>query len=179
MVAEREVIIVDYDPCWPDAYLAEARSLRELFADTEVHIEHIGSTAVPGLGAKPIIDILLGAGRLCEIEDRIVPIEGLGYTYVAEHERVFPERRYFNRDSGGVRSHHLHGVEFGSKFWFDHILFRDHLRSHPEVALSYYRLKLELAERFRADRQRYTESKGEFIQAVLSAAMRGSFAAPG
>ena len=178
MAADREVMIVDYDPRWSDAYLAEARSLTELFTDTEVHVEHIGSTSIPGLGAKPIIDILLGAGQLREIEDRIGAIEGLGYVYIPEYEKALPERRYFQKDSEGVRTHHLHGVEFESTFWFDHILFRDHLRSHPEVAASYYRLKQELAERFRADREKYTASKGEFIRGVLAAARRGPLAAP-
>jgi GrpB-like predicted nucleotidyltransferase (UPF0157 family) len=178
MVVDREVIIVDHDPSWSDAYVAEARSLTELFTDTVVHVEHIGSTSIPGLGAKPIIDILLGTGQLCEIEDRIGAIERLGYVYVPEYEKVFPERRYFRKDSEGVRTHHLHGVEFERTFWFDHVLFRDHLRSHPEVAASYYQLKQELAERFRTDREKYTANKGEFIRGVLAAAKRGPLAAP-
>lgn len=166
----REIVVIEYDEAWPGAFREEADLLLRLFEPGVAHIEHIGSTAVPGLGAKPIIDLMLGARELGEIERTIPAIESLGYVYVSRHEAVMPERRFFRKDIGGRRSHHLHAVEVGGTFWRDHLLFRDFLRSHPDVATEYHRLKVGLAARHRWDPEAYMDGKDPFIEDVMESA---------
>jgi GrpB-like predicted nucleotidyltransferase (UPF0157 family) len=136
-------------------------------------LEHVGSTAVPGLGAKPIIDMLLGVGRLAEVEARLPALEALGYEYVPRFESRLPERRFFVGVAPRGRTHHLHGVEIGGSFWQRQLLFRDCLRSEPETAAAYERLKRDLARRHADDRETYTEAKADFIEAVLERASAG------
>ena len=165
------VVIVPYDEQWPRHFESERIRLQSLLSGINFRIEHVGSTAVPGLGAKPIIDIMLGVDNRSQIEKRIPTFEKIGYLYVPEIETMMPEDRFFYRqDTSGLVSHHLHSVELSSNFWRDHLLFRDYLRTHPEVAEQYFQLKRKLAEQFRDDRAAYTESKSEFIAAVLAEA---------
>ncbi|CAG1011366.1 Dephospho-CoA kinase [Burkholderiales bacterium] len=161
--------LAPYAIAWPARFKAEHILLRRAFAGAGVVIEHVGSTAVPGLAAKPIVDILLGAPELALIEARIPALEALGYTYVAKHEAVLPERRFFAKPAARPRSVHLHAVVYGSPFWKNHLAFRDALRAHPALAQEYHRLKLDLAARFGEDRERYTEAKAPFIERVLRA----------
>ena len=135
--------------------------------DENVWIEHIGSTAVPGLSAKPIIDVMLGASSLERIESWVPILEGLGYEYMPIHEETMPDRRFFAKPRMRPRHIHLHGVLIGGKFWAEHIAFRDALRSSPLLATRYAELKFELSERFGDDRESYTRAKGPFISAVL------------
>lgn len=130
-------------------------------------IEHIGSTAVPGLVAKPIIDIMLGVEALARFEPRIPDLQALGYRYRPELESEIPERRFFVRVRGAARTHHLHVVQAGCGFWADHLLFRDHLRNRPETREAYNRVKLSLARQYRDDRDAYAQGKTAFIQQVL------------
>jgi GrpB-like predicted nucleotidyltransferase (UPF0157 family) len=164
------VVIVDYDPEWPARYAAEAARIRETLGDRIVAVEHIGSTAVPGLAAKPIIDLMVGLRRLADAGDCIAPLEGLGYEYVPQYEESMPERRYFHKGPPGSRTHHLHMVEVTSDFWERHLLFRDHLRAHPEETRAYAALKRELAGRHGADREAYTNAKTDFIEAAVDRA---------
>ena len=165
--------IVRYDPGWPALFEEERRSLERVFRGVPVVIEHVGSTSVPGLGGKPIVDIMLGPERLRDVEDRIRQIEQLGYGYVPEYEDHLPERRYFRKPRTPPRRFHLHAVERTSDFWERHLLFRDYLRVHPDVARKYYELKRELAERHRFDQiDSYTEAKSDFIEAALDRARR-------
>jgi len=156
------VVIVGYDPCWPDLYRAEADSILASIGQWAVAIEHIGSTAVPGLGAKPIIDIMVGIRGLAEAPACLEPLLALGYTYHPWAEASLPERRYFDR-----RGYHLHMVEVTSDFWTRQLLFRDRLRAEPETARAYCKLKKSLAARFGTDREGYTEAKTEFIEGVV------------
>lgn len=170
----RPVIIVDYDPKWPDAFAAEKARIEAALAGQEALIEHVGSTAVPGLSAKPIIDILIGVPDL-DVADRCVaPLVALGYEYFPEHEATMPERRYLDR-IGEPLSYHLHMVAAGGEFWQRHLAFRDYLRAHPEVADQYDRLKRDLAERYRDDREAYTNAKTDFIRSVEERARREGF----
>jgi len=162
------VVLVPYSPAWPMRFEAERARLAEVFASAGVVIEHVGSTAVPGLAAKPIIDILLGAPDLASIEANRTRLETLGYAYVPEHEDLLPDRRYFVKPVAHPREVHLHAVVFDSPFWNTHLAFRDALRAHPEWALAYETLKRELAQRHREDRVAYTEGKALFIARVLS-----------
>ena len=161
----RSVIIADYDPRWPTMFESERTLLTQAIGDTALDIQHIGSTSVPGLAAKPIIDIVIVVANLDEARERCVePLSDLAYRYVPEYEVVMPERLYFDR--GEPSSHHIHMVEPGSDFWKRHLLFRDYLREHPEVARDYAILKRRLAREHGTDVDGYTEAKSEFIRSI-------------
>ncbi len=134
-----DITIVGYDPKWPELYREELCRILHSIVDLIVAIEHIGSTAVPGLAAKPIIDIIAGVRSLEDAPRCIGPLEAMDYEYVPQYEVYIPERRYFR-----PRTHHLHMVEISSEFWRRHLLFRDFLRSHPDVAQEYAELKRTL-----------------------------------
>ena len=159
--------MVSYDPTWPTLFDSEVPALAAAFDPAPVTIEHVGSTAVPGLGAKPVIDIMVGVERLRDVESAIPAIEAIGYEYVPEYETQLPERRYFRKPRSGPRTHHLHVVARASAFWTRHLIFRDCLRANPRIAADYCELKRDLAERFPRDGIAYTEAKTPFIEAVM------------
>jgi GrpB-like predicted nucleotidyltransferase (UPF0157 family) len=162
------VIVVAYDPDWPLRFEEEHAVLAVVFAESEMTIEHIGSTAVPGLGAKPVIDIMVGVSRLAEAEGRIAALEAAGYEYVPTYETRLPERRYFRKPRLGPRAYHLHCVVKDGEFWIRHIVFRDYLRAHPEAAAAYYELKRRLA--VRCSKNDYTDAKSTFVKRILASA---------
>lgn len=166
------VVIADYDARWPALYAAERARILEAVGEWLVDIEHIGSTAVPGLAAKPIIDMMGGVRRLADVTPCIPLLRALGYRYVPDFEDALPERRYFYKGDEGAHTYHLHVVERTDDFWRRHILFRDFLRAHPERARAYGRLKRDLAAHLGADREAYTEAKTVFIEAVVAEARR-------
>ena len=167
------VNIIDYDPQWPLLYEKEKRSILEAIGHIIVRIEHIGSTAVPSLGAEPIIDIIVAVNHLNDAEKCIEPLASIGYEYVPEYENSIPERRYFHRGKPPKEQHyHLHMVELTSDFWKKHLLFRDYLRTHPEEAREYYELKKRLATKFGSNREGYTTAKTSFIESVLPQAKK-------
>jgi len=155
--------IAPYDPLWPVDYAAEADRLAQSCRDLPLRIEHIGSTAVPGLSAKPIVDILIGVPPKAARAPYVAAIRGLGYDH--RGASGIPGRNYFRR--GSARTHHVHLVSWSSTLWRDHLLFRDWLRSNENVAFEYTVLKRELAAMFADNRLRYSESKGPFIKATL------------
>lgn len=161
-----QITIVPYDREWPLKFEREHAALGEVFGDIGAQIEHIGSTAVPGLGAKPVIDIMVGVSRLADAEKRANSLESAGYEYVGEYEAELPERRYFRKPRTRPRAYHLHCVVKGSDFWKRHLQFRDYLRIHPKAAAEYYSLKCELA--LRCSRAEYTDAKSSFIEGVLA-----------
>jgi len=170
-VAKRKVEIVNYDPQWPMLYKKEKTLIQKAIGHTIVGIEHIGSTAVPGLGAKPIIDILMAVNHLSDAEQCIEPLQSIGYEYVPEYEASIPERRYFHKGHPPKEQHyHLHMVELTSDFWKKHLLFRDHLRTHPKIAQKYHELKKRLALKYGSDREGYTEAKTSFIKTIVTKA---------
>jgi len=170
-VAHRSpIVLAPYDPSWPSKFDAERRDLLSLVAPRSFRIEHVGSTSVPGLGAKPIIDILLGCDRLSDFEGCIPVLERAGWEYLPEHEDELPERRFLARPTTRPRSFHLHAVALRTRFWENHLLFRDRLRESPEIASSYAALKVALARKFGDDRQAYTRGKSSFIASVLDGA---------
>jgi GrpB-like predicted nucleotidyltransferase (UPF0157 family) len=168
------VLVVPYDPRWPRLFARARSELQTALGDAVVAIEHIGSTAVPGLAAKPIIDIMVGVDSLDRGRSLVDPVETLGYEYVPEGEAEMPFRRYFRRRDptllpGFERAgYHLHMVEAAHPFWTTHLAFRDHLRGSAEEARAYERLKLALAARHADDRQAYTDAKAPFVRAVLA-----------
>lgn len=167
------IVIVAYDPEWPLRFQQERDLiLRTCGTDAFVRIEHIGSTAVPGLGAKPIVDIMPGLRSLADAPRLIPFLETIGYEYVPAYESDLPERRFCRKDVAGERAFHLHIVETTSGFWERHLLFRDYLRAHPEAAAAYERLKRRLAAEYGSDRVGYTDAKTEFIRSVEETARK-------
>ncbi len=169
------VRVVSYDPSWPALFAAEAERLAAVLAGRGVVVvlEHTGSTAVPGLAAKPVLDILGGLAREADRPAAIEAFTSAGYLH--RGEQGIPGRDFFRR--GDPRRYHLHLALIGDAFWHDHRAFRDHLRAHPEVADAYARLKHELAARFPRDRPAYIEGKTAFVRAVVAAA-RGADVPP-
>ena len=165
-----EVVIIDYDPRWPELFAAEAGRLRPAFGTALVAMEHIGSTSVPGLAAKPIIDVQAVVRSLPDMDTVTPRVIGLGWK-----QGVFvpdPERRlYFKKyNAEGVRTHQLHLYEASHPAAAAHLLFRDYLRTHEEEARRYEALKRELALQYRADRLAYNDAKTEYIEAVVEMA---------
>jgi GrpB-like predicted nucleotidyltransferase (UPF0157 family) len=158
------VVVVPYDPEWPGFFRALGTSLREALGAVALRIDHIGSTAVPGLAAKPVIDVQISVTSLERLDEYRLPLEQLGFVYRADN----PERtkRYF-REMPGQRRTHIHVRRAGS--WAEQfaLLFRDYMRAHPEEAQAYAELKERLAAAYRHDRQGYTEAKGPFIWEVM------------
>ncbi len=168
-MADPLLFIIPYDREWPREFEREQSRLALVFGKRAA-IEHVGSTAVPGLAAKPIIDVMIGLRALPEAEGRISALEDLGYEYVPAYEVALPDRRYFRKPKMPPRTHHLHCVVRGSAFWREHLLFRDYLRRHPEAAAAYASVKRELAERHGSNRKAYLAGKSPFIERVLALA---------
>lgn len=172
MTVVEPVVIVDHDPRWSDVFDAAAAELGAALGPWVVEIAHIGSTAVAGLAAKPIIDIQVGVVSLDDSTRIVAAVEALGYVYVPEFERDLPNRRFFRRASPtGITTHHVHVVERTDHEWWDrHIWFRDWLRTHPEDRDRYAELKRSLASDLRDDRPGYTEAKTAFITSIVERA---------
>lgn len=160
------VVVVPYDPAWPAAYESEKRAITERLAGRDAAFEHVGSTAVPGLAAKPTIDVLIGTPRGGVDAEILKAFESLGYGYLGEYG--IPGREFFRK--GLPPTYHVHWVERGGAFWRDQLLFRDFMRNHPAECLRYESIKRELAERFRDDRKSYTASKSGLIQELMGLA---------
>ena len=168
MAGEDPIILVPYEEAWPSLFEEERARIEGAVGPWVEEIEHIGSTAVPGLAAKPVVDIMVGARSLEDSSTLVGRLEAIGYEYVPKLERQMPFRRYFRKLAGGRRTHQIHLVERSdAAFWDRHVLFRDYLRAHPEVAEGYSRLKYEVSERFREDRAAYTGAKTDFIAEVV------------
>jgi GrpB-like predicted nucleotidyltransferase (UPF0157 family) len=164
-----EVMIVDYDPAWPARFEEERKVLRQVLTPWLAGpIEHIGSTAVPGLAAKPVIDIMAGVETLEGSRDAISAAAPLGYCYFPYQASV---RHWMCKPSDAFRTHHLHLVPVSSPQWMRPIAFRNYLRAHHDVAAEYERVKRDLALKFRFDREAYTEAKASFIDAVTQEAI--------
>ena len=131
-------------------------------------IEHISSTSVPGLSAKPILDIMPGVAAHADGARTIEPLTRLGYVYSGENG--IPGRCYFDLRHQERTVVHVHLFEIGTENWLRHLLFRDYLRAHPDVAAQYAALKRDLALRFRHERAAYTDAKSEFINTVVTRA---------
>jgi GrpB-like predicted nucleotidyltransferase (UPF0157 family) len=161
------IVIADYDPAWPEAFERERAAIESALGDaipSVVAIEHFGSTAVAGLAAKPVIDIMIGVQDVAAGVPCITPLVDLGYQCMGESG--IPGRIFFRK--GQPRSHHVHVLPFGGQSWNRHLAFRDLLRQRPDLAEKYARTKRELAASHGADRMAYTEAKTPFIEAALA-----------
>jgi GrpB-like predicted nucleotidyltransferase (UPF0157 family) len=171
-VLAEEIVIAPYDPNWPVLFEEEARHLRACLPPEMIgRIEHFGSTAVPGLAAKPIVDMLVEVTDLEAARSDIVPVlEAQGYDYFRRPCEENPGAYFawlIKRNANDVRTHHIHMVEADLEHW-DRLRFRDYLRAHPEAAAEYQTLKYNLAEQFRHDREGYTAAKSDFIATITA-----------
>ncbi len=161
------IVIADYDPAWPELFERLAEPVRAAVAGLGARVEHVGSTSVPGLAAKPVIDIDVVVASAADVPEAIERLRALGYVY--QGDKGIPGREAFLWPPG-TPQHHLYVVVDGSPPHADHIRFRDHLRQHPGAAQEYAALKRDLAKRHGADRVAYTDAKTAFITEALRAA---------
>lgn len=174
-VVQEDIAIEPYNPGWPRRFEQEKTHLLNCLPRELVRrLEHFGSTAIPNLSAKPIIDILVEVTSLEETKKKIVPIlESQGYDYFwrpSSGDDVPPFYAWFiKRDAQGKRTHHIHMVERHFELW-DRLLFRDYLIEHPDVAKDYQTLKLQLARDYPNDRIAYTNGKTEFVVSITQIA---------
>jgi len=162
---EAPVEIVDYDPSWPAKFEAERARLESILTPWLAGpIEHVGSTAIPDMPAKPVIDIMAAIVSLDASRPAIAELPKLGYVYFPYRTEVM---HWFCKPSANFRTHHLHLVPFPSRRWTDSISFRDALLRNHELAAEYAALKRTLAREFKFDREAYTEAKAPFIQRML------------
>lgn len=150
-------------------YEQEAHRVRQALGAAVVAIEHVGSTAVPGLAGKPVIDISVGLGALRLERAQIVAMESLGYQYLGEHG--LPGRLFFRREEDGRRTHHVHVVEWGGEHWHRHHAFCEYLRAHPDEATRYAEEKRRVAEQA-SHLGEYWERKQGYVEALFERAWR-------
>ena len=174
----RRIEVVPYDPGWPDAFEAEAVRLRVALGPLALRIDHHGSTSIPGLGAKPIIDIQISVAALQPLTAYRVPLECVGYVHVPHADDSFSP--FFHRPIDWPHSHHVHVVERGGREERRTLAFRDYLRDHPGEARNYERLKRDLAGQSEAadpeSRERYARAKTDFIERVIALAREAGYA---
>ena len=163
-----EVALHAYNPQWPALFEAERDRLMRLFPQMAV-VEHIGSTAVPGLSAKPVIDVMAGVASMEAAMLLATPLCQSGYTTSAEFNASLADRQWFMRWADGHRTHHLHLVVHEGAVWQARLKFRDALRGSVELAAQYSRLKQRLATEHAGDREAYTRAKTAFVRAALAA----------
>jgi GrpB-like predicted nucleotidyltransferase (UPF0157 family) len=158
--------IVPYDESWPEQFQRLAQPMRHALGSVALRIDHIGSTSVPGLAAKPVIDIQISVADFDPLDAFRLPLESLGYVFRAENPEL--TKRYFREPPGQPRVH-VHVRRLGSFSQQLALLFRDFVRAHPDVVNEYARLKIELAKQYNRpeDREAYTDAKDPFIWQVL------------
>lgn len=160
---KHKVLVCPYDPEWPNLYQQEEERLRKALGDWILDIQHVGSTAVPGLASKPIIDIGIAIQSFDQGFDTIPIMSELGYNF--RGEVGIPGRHFFIY--GRPRTHHVHMSEKTNHDWIQRLKFRDHLRTHPESAKQYAELKTNLAQQFPNEISAYSEGKTAFIVDIL------------
>lgn len=165
-----KVIVVDYNVDWAQKYIKEEQAVKNIVQDELVNIFHIGSTSVPKLKAKPIIDILLVVKEINRLDQYAAAFENLGYEVMGEFGIV--GRRYF-RKGGDNRTHQIHVFQYDAIYEIErHLTFRDYLRAHPEICAEYGELKSELAAAHPEDIDSYGDGKEDFIRKVEREALQ-------
>lgn len=164
------VIVSEYNPEWIKEYDHEKMKINSALRDVILSIEHIGSTSIPGLGSKPIIDIMVGVSDLKQIaETQITRLEQIGYEYVFKSD--FPERRFFRKGKWRAGTHHLHIYKYKDKNWINNILFREYIKKDTRMLEEYFNLKKKLEQQYKHDRVAYTAGKSKFIERIIRMAM--------
>jgi GrpB-like predicted nucleotidyltransferase (UPF0157 family) len=176
-MAEQTLEVVPYDPGWPAAFEAEAMRIRAVLGTLALRIDHNGSTSVPGLAAKPVIDIQVSVAALVPLDRYGLPLQSVGYVHVPHADDAFCP--FFHRPPTWPHSHHVHVVKAGDPEERRTLAFRDYLRAHPEAAAEYTQLKRALAPQFSAvsfgARQAYADAKTEFIERIIAAAFKQGY----
>lgn len=162
------VMLAGYSKEWPALFRAERKLLKSKLGKLPIRISHVGSTAVPGLCAKPILDIMLEVRSLEKAEKAATRFKNCGYRQKTRDEDPIPGRIFFSKDIDGLRCFHLHVTEVGSTFSLGHMRFRNILRKDLKVAGAYARLKRRLARKFPNNRNAYIDGKAKFISSVLN-----------
>ena len=158
-----KVIIEEYNPGWRDLFIEECSRLENALSVPTISIEHIGSTSITGLAAKPVIDIMIGLDSFSTASSHVEAIKRMGYEYIRKYEIEMPSRKFFVKSAGQIRTHHIHMVERNSEFWNRHLRFRDHLRSSPTDKERCQSLKIRLAKKEWIDMNDHANAKTEFI----------------
>src|SRR5918998_1296554 len=166
-----KVEVVPHDPRWRDAFEAEAKQVAAALGENVVAIHHIGSTAIPDIYAKPVVDLLVEVRDIAEVDGRSSAMESLGYEVMGEYG--IPGRRYFRKETReGVRTHHVHAFEAGSAEVERHLAFRDYMIAHAGEARRYSELKRKLAEEHPQSFDGYMDGKDGFIKEIDRRAAR-------
>ncbi|WP_026079856.1 GrpB family protein [Spirulina subsalsa] len=159
----RKVEVVAYNPQWGEMFVAEAEHIASVLGANIVAIHHMGSTAIPGIHAKPIIDLLVEVQDIEQVDEYNAAMERMGYQAMGEFG--IATRRYFPKENlEGVRTHHVHIFPAGSEQVKRHLMFRDYLISHPEDAQVYSKLKQDLAQQYPTDIEKYMDGKDGLIK---------------
>lgn len=153
------------DPLWPERFEATRERLADALGPTALRIDHVGSTAIRGISAKPVIDVQVSVPDIDDEQAYRPAIESLGWPLRAREPGL--GHRFFRDPAGAPRRVHVHVCQAGGEWERSHLLFRDYLRRQPDRAQAYDRLKQAAAERYRGERLAYTESKGPFIEETL------------
>lgn len=159
-----QLVIEPHRESWKGDFEQEAARIKGALGPALVALHHIGSTAIPGIHAKPIIDVMAEAASLDALDVRVGEMERLGYEAMGEFG--IRGRRYFRKNRAGARTHQIHAFATGSPHLVRHLAFRDYLRQHPDTAREYDALKLRLAESCRGDVEAYIEGKDAFVKDV-------------
>lgn len=169
-VMEGKVWLAPHNSLWRTYFDVESRCLYAALTPYIKEIRHIGSTAIPGIYAKPILDMMVGLVDIADVRHCEAPLAALDYTY--EGEQAIAGWHFFRKKAGGLTTHHLHVVQWQGDYWIDHVLFQEYLFRHPEIAEAYERLKFNLAKKHADDREAYTRDKTDFITKVTEMARR-------
>ena len=165
-----KIQVVDYDPAWPGLFRREGDRIREVLGERVVQLEHVGSTSVPGLAAKPIIDILLIVPDSSDEPAYLPDLEAAGYTLVIREPEWYQHRCFKGHDT----NINLHVYSPGCPEIERYLLFRERLRGHPEDRAHYQRAKRELAERDWTYVQEYADAKTEVVEGIIARAREGA-----
>jgi GrpB-like predicted nucleotidyltransferase (UPF0157 family) len=168
--------IVRYDPAWAEMFEREAGTIRAALGSVAVRVEHVGSTAVHGLDAKPIVDIQVSVASMEPVDAYRRPLEGLGYLYVVHPD--FPDFPFLGKPAVRPRTHHIHICVAGGHHERRHLAVRDFLRAHPEEAAAYAAFKRVIAERHPGDRLAYMARKDRYVVDLERRALEWQAAAP-
>jgi GrpB-like predicted nucleotidyltransferase (UPF0157 family) len=159
--------LVPYDPAWPARFAAEAARVRAALGARALAVEHVGSTAVPGLAGKPVLDLGVAVASEADADACVAPLVALGYAYRGPYGDD-PRRRYYVRDAGGARVAQLHLYVLPAAAWDEKLAFRDALRADPALAAAYAAEKRRVADAVGWDKGAYSVAKGSFVERVLA-----------
>lgn len=164
------ITIENYNTHYPQMFEEEKKRILPAVDKFMLKIEHVGSTSIPELGGKPIVDIMIGVASLHDADKCIEPLENLGYEY--QSQDPVSNRRFFKRFLALNTGYQIHITPVDSEFWNEHLQFRNYLRKHPDLVKDYFKLKKDLARKFREDRLAYLAGKTEFIQKIMKKARK-------